>query len=513
MTPEQSLPFIQDLPKPHSSPPIHHGGTQDPSCKLGVHVSLPAFQHRLFSSDLHEWKCSKAYQMLVRSPPQALWVYIDGSEKNSLTGAAAVFFPHNGPTFAIAIPSPFRGSDDAEFWALLSCLRFIRLHLSAKHICILSDNSEVVSVFGKAADDQPSQCSTHPQSETHRYNWLVAFKNELHNIQAVVEVAWIKAHVGFLGNEVADALAKWIYYSCPPHPNLIPPPPKGCISLNGIPLTNKLKNKDLSHVSPMHVHSALHHLSSYDWYRHSSKLDNLPFLWTSATLWVEGFPSHQDMFSYRCHLCHALHPLDPLSMLSHCTSLWFLQDLFLRAWPSSTWQFVLPWWSSAHPGEKRNLIRTLVPSSLHTKLKTSMGMTPEQLSAFLVHRRPAITTAVQTCHQWLQDHPPPSLPTVRSGVNHFCTPNYIYSTSFLPVHKKRRAPQGYTPPPPIPPKVRKRSQPSSRSQSTRPQSFPQRTAPPPPARPSTPPLPQSRSRPLPKPSSAPPKKRIKKGQG
>ena len=182
----------------------------------------------------------------------------------------------------------------------------------------------------------------------------------------------------------------------PPHPNLIPLPPKGCISLNGIPLTNKLKKKDLSHVSPMHVHSALHHLSSYDLYRHSSKLDNLPFLWTSATLWVEGFPSHQDMFSYRCHLCHALHPLDPLSMLSHCTSLWFLQDLFLRAWPSGTWQFVISWWSFARPGERRNLIRTLVPASLHTKLKTSMGMTPEQLSAFLVHRPPTITTAVHT---------------------------------------------------------------------------------------------------------------------
>ena len=36
-------------------------------------------------------------------------------KKNSLTGAAAVFFPHNAPTFAIAIPSPFRGSGDAEF--------------------------------------------------------------------------------------------------------------------------------------------------------------------------------------------------------------------------------------------------------------------------------------------------------------------------------------------------------------------------------------------------------------
>ena len=224
MTPEQLLPFIQDLPRPHSSPPIPHGGTLGPSCKLGVHISPPAFQHLLLSSDLNEWKCSKADQMLVRAPLQALWVYIDGSDKNSLNGAAAVFFPHNAPTFAIAIPSPFCWGGDAEFWALLSCLCFIRLHSSAKHICILSDNSKVVSVFGKAADDQPSQRPTQPKSETHRYNWLVALKNELHNINAVVEVAWIKAHVGFLGNEVADAFAKWIYYSCPPHPNLIPPP-------------------------------------------------------------------------------------------------------------------------------------------------------------------------------------------------------------------------------------------------------------------------------------------------
>ena len=232
----------------------------------------------------------------------------------------------------------------------------------------------------------------------------------------------------FVGNEVADAFAKWIYYSCPPHPNLIPPP-KGCISLNGIPLTNKLKNKDLSHVSPMHVHSALHQFSSYDWYRHSSKLDNLPFLWTSATLWVESFPSHQDMFSYRCHMCHEFHPLDPLSMLSHCTSLWFLQNLFLGAWPSSIWQFVLPWWSSARSGDKRNLIRTLVPASLHAKLKASMGMTPEQLSAFLAHRRPAITTAVHTCHQWLQDHPPRhSQPFARESIT---LPHQTPSTAHL----------------------------------------------------------------------------------
>ena len=68
MTPEQLLPFIQDLLKPHSSPPIPQGGTPGPSCRLGVHVSLPAFQQRLFSRDLHEWKCPKHTRCLSAHP-------------------------------------------------------------------------------------------------------------------------------------------------------------------------------------------------------------------------------------------------------------------------------------------------------------------------------------------------------------------------------------------------------------------------------------------------------------
>ena len=145
--------------------------------------------------------------------PTYLWVYIDGSEKKSLTGAAAVFFPHNSPAFAIAIPSPFRWSGDAEFWALLSCLRLIRTHSPATHICILPDNSEVVSVYEQAVN---KHFSHRPKSETHCYSWLMAFSHQLLHIKALVEVSWLKAHVGFLGNEIADALAKWIYFSCPP---------------------------------------------------------------------------------------------------------------------------------------------------------------------------------------------------------------------------------------------------------------------------------------------------------
>ena len=67
------------------------------------------------------------------------------------------------------------------------------------------------------------QRPTHAKSETHRYNWLMAFSHELLHINALVEVAWLKAHVGFMGNEIADALAKGSTSAAPPKPNLTPP--------------------------------------------------------------------------------------------------------------------------------------------------------------------------------------------------------------------------------------------------------------------------------------------------
>ena len=175
---------------------------------------------------------------------------------------------HDSPTLVLAIRSPFRWSSDAEFSALLSCLCFIKLSCPALHICILFNNTEVVSIFeevqflNKVSFRRP----TRPKLKSQRNKWLIAFTQELYSLDACIQVAWIKAHVGCLGNELADSFAKWFYFSCLPQPNLIPPPPKGCISRNGIPLTNKLRKKELSHVMPSQQHSALHANSSFDWY-------------------------------------------------------------------------------------------------------------------------------------------------------------------------------------------------------------------------------------------------------
>ena len=174
-----------------------------------------------------------------------------------------------------------------------------------------------------------------PKSTTHRFSWLASFVHELPSLPSEVKIEWLKAHVGFQGNEITDALAKWIYHNTATHPNLIPPPPKGCIASSGIPLTQKLSKKTIRQVLPHHTHTSLHVSSSFNWYSHSNKLDNLPFLWTSATLWIDGYLAHFDMHSYKCFHCSLHHPMDPLSMVSHCPGLWPIQDLFIKSWHSS----------------------------------------------------------------------------------------------------------------------------------------------------------------------------------
>ena len=91
-----------------------------------------------------------------------------------MTGAAAVFFPRNNDAFPLAVPSPFDSSGDAEFWALLSCLRFLRTHKHYSAVSILSDNSEVVSVIKYALDlhNKPEHTfsAIRPKSKIHKYS-------------------------------------------------------------------------------------------------------------------------------------------------------------------------------------------------------------------------------------------------------------------------------------------------------------------------------------------------------
>jgi hypothetical protein len=44
--------------------------------------------------------------------------------------------------------------------------------------------------------------------ETSTYNWLSAFTQELNSLNACIQVTGIQAHIGYLGNELANFFGK-----------------------------------------------------------------------------------------------------------------------------------------------------------------------------------------------------------------------------------------------------------------------------------------------------------------
>ena len=113
--------------------------------------------------------------------------------------------------YALAIPSSYATSNDVEFSALLS---FLRRHNWGSHtVLIFSHNKEVVDTIN-ALD--LTTYGPHPSQTTHG-TWKAAFYDFLteHNIRHLFSLVWIKAHVGFLGNKIADRLGKWTAFFCP----------------------------------------------------------------------------------------------------------------------------------------------------------------------------------------------------------------------------------------------------------------------------------------------------------
>ena len=86
---------------------------------------------------------------------------------------------------------------------------------------VLCDNSHVVECFRLAKNHLFTILHKHPLGQ-----WIKVFRMYLSVIQTKsVRVRWIKAHTGFLGNEIADTFAKWSSLAISPTSLILPPPP------------------------------------------------------------------------------------------------------------------------------------------------------------------------------------------------------------------------------------------------------------------------------------------------
>ena len=99
--------------------------------------------------------------------------------------------------------------------------------------------------------------------------WLVVLRDflSLHPWNPMLRLVWVKAHVGFSGNELADGLAKWAAHASPP---IVPPTFRRSLTHNGTVVVGRVPKSALKSLIPSHHHRDISVSASFDLVRGNS---------------------------------------------------------------------------------------------------------------------------------------------------------------------------------------------------------------------------------------------------
>ena len=165
-----------------------------------------------------------------------------------------------------AVPSPYLGSRDPQFWSFVQCVRYgesVRFRAKA-FFCI--ENSQLVD----CVDRFLSGTAYPPPSSSSQGTWRTVICSLISEATFTIGAGWLKSHVGFPGNEVADSLAKYTAYACRVTLTHRQPAARYSVTFQGSLWHHKFSGAARRRLYPRHQHTGIATPLSFDWLSHYS---------------------------------------------------------------------------------------------------------------------------------------------------------------------------------------------------------------------------------------------------
>ena len=388
-------------------------------------------------SALVSWGCVSVRNAVEH--PQAnnwLWVYLDGSWDNPLAGSAAVMVWPGGTVLALAIPCPYLGSKDAEFWSFVQCTHYLQSVGFKGQAFFCIDNSQLVDCTDWVLFQSPIL----PASASTQGTWFHTVHEVIRSSSFTVGVGWLKSHVGFPGNEVADGFAKYTSYACAVLEAHKQPSGPHTVTFHGNPHIHKLGGSQRRRLYPRHAHTGISLPLSFHWARHHSLFSSFAAKWVLGVKGIHGAGPFWDVSDRQCPLCDTRQPLDIVSSVAFCDHMKPFLHQLADSWGPNISAVVHQWLIDPRPREElRNFARTLIPVSLYELLTAS-----RELKHQVYESRPQLNQRANTAVIAPSlNHSPPPPPLSH---NSFFESGGPYSTSDRDPTQKSHL---YRPPSPI----------------------------------------------------------------
>ena len=266
----------------------------------------------------------------------------------------------------LVIPCPYSSSKDSEFRSFVSAVRYLVSGGVSGSVFFCIDNSQLVD----SVDWCLSHTSFPPASTSTKGTWQHTICTLFRSVTFTIGAGWLKSHVGFQGNELADAFAKCASYACKVESGHLQYPAPHTVTFNGDPAITKFGGAHRRRLYPKHGHTGIHVRTSFDWSRHYSWFSSFTDKWVLGIKGVHGSPPFCDLADLMCPHRNDRHPMDLASCVALCSVFSQHRERMVDAWGPTPAPTVHTWINQPRTcGELRNFARTLVPSLLYSTIQ------------------------------------------------------------------------------------------------------------------------------------------------